>query len=313
MAKLEKLFICIGAQKAGTTWLDAVLQEDNRIARCPYVKEVHYFDYIHVGANNLVRWRSRHCKNFFKKHSDIAKPMLSAWMTGGSESLAKYCRKQNIPDAQARQLHLMLSKLNDEWYSDLLKFSEGQLCSMDITPAYATVGVEGFKHMARIANQTFFLFILRNPVERAWSGLMESKKNAKIGIDGYINKYGQDIDLLFQQCTQFDDVKKRNNYLQTLQDIDQAGIKDNLMIRFYDDTKADPGQLINDIYKFIELPAPSMAIFDSVLNTKVYSTQKSPMPPALELRLKDYFKPMVQTLHKEYFVIPRSWQDYFEI
>ncbi|GAB6140412.1 hypothetical protein JCM14076_11410 [Methylosoma difficile] len=312
--KLEKLLVCVGAQKAGTSWLHSVLSEDNRLAKCPFVKEIHYFDYIYNNLNHINSWRASNIVKLCKSQDVITTFMFEAWFSGKREStFIDFCIQHDISPMLARRFTLLMGDLNDEWYTELLSLRKNQLCSIDITPDYAVIGSEGFSHMANIANETYLLFILRNPVERAWSGLLQGKKRTPGGVEGFFDKYGNNIDLLFERCTEQLDVKKRNNYLKSLQDIHEAGLKDKLLIKFYDDIKEDPAKLIGDIYAFIDVPAPDMEIFSNTLGARVYETKKAPMPEELELRLKAHFKEMVATINGKFINVPNAWLEYFEL
>ena len=55
---IENLFVCVGAQKAGTTWLARVLEDHPEIFMTP-VKEIHYFDHVAGITNHLNRRRMR--------------------------------------------------------------------------------------------------------------------------------------------------------------------------------------------------------------------------------------------------------------
>ncbi|MGZ8136385.1 MAG: sulfotransferase domain-containing protein [Methylococcaceae bacterium] len=313
MRKLEKLFICIGAQKAGTTWLYSVLSKDKRFAYCQFVKEIHYLDAIYNNSSHLNHWRAHFFLKLCQGREQEITPIMSAWLSGKRGNLAKHCAHAKNPAALSRKFSLLLNELDDAWYADLLRLKKGQLCSLDITPDYAVIGADGFAHLARLANNINILFIIRNPVDRAWSGLLQGKKRANGGINGFIAQHGDDIDFLFNQCTNVRDVKLRNDYLKTLEDLESAGIKNNLLVKFYDDISQDPENLISDIYSFIDITTPPSDTFADTLRTKVYETQKTAMPKELELRLKAHYKDMVFKIHTRHVNVPANWLEYFDI
>ncbi len=313
MNKLEKLFVCIGAQKAGTTWLYSVLSKDKRFSICPFVKEIHYLDFIYNNSPHLNNWRSHYFLKLCQGREKDLHDIFSAWLSGRRKNLASQCSNVKNPAALSRRFSLLINELNDEWYYDLLRLKDGQLCAMDITPDYAVIGADGFAHLANLANRVDMLFILRNPVHRAWSGLLQGKKKTEGGIGKFILSHGDDVDYLFKQCTKQLTIQLRNDYLKTFEEITRAGLQDRLMVRFFDEITNNPANLINDIYSFIEMEAPSMDIFEDVLSTKVYETQKTIMPHSLELRLKDHYREMVYSIHTRYTPVPDSWLTYFQI
>src|ERR1700749_4313420 len=50
-------FLCIGAQKAGTTWLDSNLRRHPDVW-LPPLKELHYFNSVHI--NGHLKWNLKH-------------------------------------------------------------------------------------------------------------------------------------------------------------------------------------------------------------------------------------------------------------
>ena len=98
-------FLCIGAQKAGTTWLHSVLRQHPDVA-VPSEKEVHYFDL------------------------SFTKPLRD--------------------------------------YSRFFAENPGKICG-DITPAYSILSEERIRFIRRIMPATRLVFLMRNPIERAWS------------------------------------------------------------------------------------------------------------------------------------------------
>ena len=311
MKKLKKLFVCIGAQKAGTTWLYTVLSKDKRFSICPFVKEIHYLSLIHNNDNHLNNWRKKKLTRLCKGKDSIVKELDLAWKSGERSNLIKYCQGLKRPLRFIRNYSLLVAEPNDEWYIDLLRIKKQQLCALDITPDYATIGVDGFKHLLSLADDIKILYILRNPVERAWSGLLQGKKNTPEEAEDFILNYGRDIDFLFHQCTKRPDVKIRNDYLKTLCDIKNAGLNDNLMITFFEKISENPESLIRNIYNFIELEAPSMSIFNEVMNKKIYESKKILMPVELEVRLKENFRKMIMEINNSFTPVPNSWIEYF--
>ena len=71
--KIDRYFVCIGAQKAGTTWLARVLSEHDDVFVTP-VKEIHYFDHIagltsHLSARKRrSRYRKYHQRMWTQWH-----------------------------------------------------------------------------------------------------------------------------------------------------------------------------------------------------------------------------------------------------
>lgn len=64
MSKQLPQFLCIGAQKAGTTWLDQQLRAHNSVW-LPPMKEVHFFDY--VDRPEFRKWITWHLRTTLRR------------------------------------------------------------------------------------------------------------------------------------------------------------------------------------------------------------------------------------------------------
>lgn len=306
--KLEKLFVCIGAQKSGTSWLFENLSLDKRFAYCPFVKEIHYFDYVHKQSKHLNNWRANFLVKLAQGNEDRLKPLLSAWLSG--DKYPQLSKEVAVKDRVfARRFAWLINEPTDDWYSNLLRISGHQEFALDITPDYAVIGKQGFEHIKSIANQVKLLFILRNPADRAWSGLLQGKKKTVGGIAGYLDNKTTTIDAMFAAATSGADVGGRNNYLATLIALEEAGLLDNgqVLIKFYDELESSPEGLIADIYQFLALPLPDMALFSETLRAKVYATQKTVMPGELKDRLDAYYEDMIREINDRFVTVPAAW------
>ena len=129
-------FLCVGAQKAGTSWLYRQL-ESHPDFWMPPVKELHYLD-------NLNRTK-RHRPPRSKDERDA-------------------CFLESIQDLSMRN-HIDLDS-----YGRLF-CHKGALLSGDISPAYSTLTDEIIERVVDHFPHLKVVFLARDPVERAWSQL----------------------------------------------------------------------------------------------------------------------------------------------
>jgi hypothetical protein len=129
-------FLCVGAQKAGTSWLyhQLTLHLDFWM---PPVKELHYFDALsRVKRPNPPRCKDGRDQWFLERITELgARPYVD--------------------------LH---------GYSRLFK-PKGELLSGDITPAYSLLNDELIERIISYFPNLKVIFLARDPVERAWSQL----------------------------------------------------------------------------------------------------------------------------------------------
>ena len=129
-------FLCVGAQKSGTSWLYRQL-EPHPDFWMPLVKELHYFDELsRIPAVASARPRDDRDRGFLERIK-----RLSA------------------------QPHLDL-----ESYARLFEPKE-PLLSGDITPAYSMLSDEIIERIVHRFPNLKVIFLARDPVERAWSQL----------------------------------------------------------------------------------------------------------------------------------------------
>ena len=143
----------VGAEKAGTSWLHRRLVQHPDVWTPPH-KEIHYFDQLYAGIGTGFRRG---------KYGALRKALeTTPW-----EDLA-------APGRLARLRWLALQALvvdpDDEWYLSLFAGASHEYAVVgEITPAYGVIGIEGFRHMARLLPDARIVFLMRHPVDRLWS------------------------------------------------------------------------------------------------------------------------------------------------
>lgn len=158
-------FVCIGAQKAGTTWLYHSLRRHGSVWMPP-LKELHFFDLL--------------CA-----HRELLGVESGKWPSG-AERLRPLLRNPSL--STARWLYRFYGGYpSTEWYYRLFSddFTEGRLTG-DITPAYSTLDYRGVAFARRVLSpECTVLLIVRNPIERFWSSIkmLYRWKGDRIGRD----------------------------------------------------------------------------------------------------------------------------------
>lgn len=152
------MFFCIGAQKAGTTWIDALLRQS---PDCHFskTKELHYFDVLGGVADQVHQHRVNQAALYAGRlgpgPGPANRPVLLA-MQQVAAQLAIHSGPVQGPGRHAAYLDYLLAG----------RRTEPVVC--DITPTYALLDSPMFREMASIG-QARFLFILRDPVDRLWA------------------------------------------------------------------------------------------------------------------------------------------------
>lgn len=129
-------FLCIGAQKGGTTWLYHQLETHPDFWMPPF-KELHYFDALgRVDRASVPRQEDERDSRFL-------------------ESLKRLGADLTI---------------NLQNYARLFE-PKGSLLSGDITPTYSILSKKVIRQIARSLPKLKVIFLARDPIERLWSHL----------------------------------------------------------------------------------------------------------------------------------------------
>jgi hypothetical protein len=149
------LLFCVGAAKAGTSWLHRVLSDHPGCA-LRSIKELHYFDALDKGETDrqiaaVAARRARY---------------LSEMDGAGPSRLVT--RARQVKDCDDWMAVLRGGEDTRDYLRYLTEGADGRLVA-DMTPAYALVSEERLRGMAGVAPDVRFLYLVRDPVERLWS------------------------------------------------------------------------------------------------------------------------------------------------
>lgn len=156
MTKTLPKILCIGAQKAGTSWLYENLRR-NPIVWTPPFKELHFFDFKFVEESK--RWARWHVRS----------------------SIKRTLKRPDTADEQKPYLRSLMEEpiLNGNWYKRaFIPMPEGSV-GFDATPEYCSVPEEGIAFLKKFLDDPFIVYIIRDPLHRALSQVrmnMDRKK-----------------------------------------------------------------------------------------------------------------------------------------
>jgi hypothetical protein len=154
---LSVLFFCVGAAKAGTSWLYSQLAAH---PECHFrtIKELHYFDAVENGT--MRRELDKH-----QRHQERILTNVAA--NGGSPS---DLQSQRLTDRAAWLDVLEQGGEDTDAYLRYLRADAGDATVIgDITPSYALLPEARLSAMSKLTPDVRFLMLLRDPVERLWS------------------------------------------------------------------------------------------------------------------------------------------------
>lgn len=266
-------FLCIGAQKAGTSWLYINLGQHPSIW-LPPVKEVHYFN----GLTNLTRMTNS--LNDYLKTELLQKRTINP-------AYLDYLRKFVLDEPK-----------DDRWYRSLFAAANGRL-SGDCTPAYSTLDEAAVERVQRLLPDARIIFIMRNPIDRAWSHLRLAVTLGQLDIRGC------DFDDLVR-FLEAPASELRTRYVRTLGIWEQVYPPDQLKYLFFDDIGADPEAMLKAVCVFLDIDF-SPAHFARTLRAVVNKSAKLPCPPGIKRYLAAKYHGEIVELERRFGGYASRW------
>jgi len=281
-ATIERFFVCIGAQKAGTTWLARMLARHPDIFMTP-VKEIHYFDHLQGLAQHLgdrkrrSRYRKYHQRHWTQPHRWREYAAQRDWYRD-----------------------YMGSPIGDDWYRALFRARQGRAFAGEATPEYALIGREGFAHLKRLAPEARLLYIVRNPVERAWSQLLHQCRKTRTDAA----RLTHDELVAITGTSEF---RAHGDYGAVLGELGAVFPEDQIGIEFYEDIHADRAAALARICGFIGLPDAPI----SGLARRYNPSQRAAIPPGFREHLRRQYEGIAGEIARRQGRLPQDWRDEF--
>jgi hypothetical protein len=229
-------FLGIGAQKSGTTWLHDNLSRHPQVW-LPPIKELHHLD--HRPPPLVTRLLSRN-ESLRNARSHLRRSLAAALKGGSREDLAwavRYC----------------LGARSDRWYGTLFPDIDGKVTG-EVCPGYARVSAARVAEIHRLMPDTKVIYLLRNPVERAWSALaMHFREHYPGGIDSIPEAA---IEARLRRPKSWG----HGEYAKNLSAWEAHYPAEQIFVGFFDDLQAEPGRLLARILGFLGLDAGGAAL-----------------------------------------------------
>jgi len=249
-------FLGIGAQKAGTTWLHRNLSNHPQIW-LPPVKEVHYFDEVHIEAHK--RWAPAHRQS-----------------RGGAllrDYLARTPAEERRPDRIALLETFMEDTISDDWYGRLFGFARpAQICG-EFTPEYSIMRAKGIRHVLQLSPDVKLILSLRDPIERCWSQIRMTDSRQKGSSLAELEEAARSLNVL-----------GRADYPGIISRWSKFVPSERLHIVFMDDIAEKPLQVLNGVCDFLGLEFLQGRFPDA--SVPVHTGNGLGMPPTIYKSLK---------------------------
>jgi Sulfotransferase family len=219
-------FLCIGAQKAGTTWLYRNLAAHPDIWMPP-VKELHAFD---------ERFGSRHS---LRQRLFGDEPRDERWRR---QIRRRWADRRDGRDTKGVlwDLRYFFVPPSIEWYRALFEPARGRIAG-EITPEYSALDLDAVRLVSRVNPDLRVVLLVRNPVERAWSHAQMRYRNdsrfrdERRATQAFIDHFESDRSYA------------HSDYLKTIDTWTAVFSQDQVFVGFLEDVHRHPRALLKHV------------------------------------------------------------------
>ncbi len=274
----QSLIFCVGAAKAGTSWLHNYLRSHDE-CYLRSLKELHYFNALDRGGS---KW---HRKQMVKRLDEVQGKL--SLQDGNQEQV------QLAADLEAWLDVFDGETPVDRAYLDYVGLDREKAKIVgDFTPAYALLSKRMLAHMASFAKKVRVIFLMREPVDRLWSNIRmnvawRGPQVLAHEVDSYLS--GENRNLI-----------QRSNYRRTLNRLLEVLPRDALHLEFYE--RLFTPEAIERLCGFLGI-APKPAAFLRV----VHGGRKSTLDPEMRVQLQASLKPQYNYVDKLMGGLPSEW------
>lgn len=213
-------FLCIGAQKAGTTWLVANLKSHPKVWTPPFIKELHYFDAVHLGYGK--------------------KGLLNSYRKRGARMIEKFPDRKEYFDRIVDPGFAF----TDEWYRHIFSIAGKRMKKGECSPLYCALDEVGVDHVKKLMPAVKLIYMVRDPFDRTMSSFRMSMDRAETN-DGDAMVHVLDNELFI----------RRGDYRENIPRWESAFDPSQILYIPFGRIKTEPEVVLRNMERHIGLPA----------------------------------------------------------
>jgi hypothetical protein len=261
-------FICIGTQKAGTSWLHQMLTQ-NPDLWLPPLKELHFFDRMNGSEHSrqVILNQVRKLKRKYSAQQDQAEQEKDPDYIAYLDSIAG------------------ADMLSEAWYKRIFDYSGAQgKTTGEITPAYLDMPRSKLKPAIEMLPDTKFIVIIREPLSRALSQIRMHAENKHKNVVSEDKAHS-----FYKHLTSI----KRGNYSKSIKRWNKLAGRERILYLPFSDVRDRPTELLRQIEDFL-----GVAHFDGYQNSSetVHKTKKIDIPASIVEEVEKMVAPQRQFL-----------------
>lgn len=256
-------FLCIGAQKAGTSWLDRRLREHPEIWLPPF-KELHFFDHKFVEENR--NWT----------HGHLRKAAL--------REIKRFVHNKQYFDLN--YIHYLtqisgsggLEAFTEDWYRTVFtRPAAMERVTGEITPAYSILPEAGVQYVREILGYVKSIYLVRDPVDRAKSQVKMIMRRRELDPKKMKN---------WETVLKNPEIGARGEYGATLNLWTSIMGEENLLVLPFGRLRDDPLSVMRRVEEFI-----GVSHYEGYVNPeqKVHAGAEADVPDSVVKALEERF------------------------
>jgi len=279
---MEKLFLSIGAMKAGTTWLYSLLERHPQIHFTPE-KEIHFLAHHYLDKKHLTEDHRQHraqtrlsnIGNLRPERQDAIRAWYNNQYLNGMPSLA--------------------------WYQNLFSGSQGRpVWNADFSNLSALIQAEGWKSLRSEVSETIkAIYIIREPCERLWS-------QYKFSGQSHENINPSDFEQQIEQFLNDPAVNVHSQYCNNLDAVCEGLGHQNVKAMIFDDIQDQPEALLASVEQFLEITARDHSSHNN-LRRRINTTADQAPPAVFRRHCVPIVEREVEGLKERGVGVPGRW------
>lgn len=279
----DNLFLSIGAMKAGTTWLYAVLERHPEL-HFTREKEIHYYYHSFVNPQLLSEsYRMRNARDRYLKSFDP--------QTANIERVREIVRW--VGDYLERPV-------DDLWYRNLFRLRGQQVYACDFSNLTALVPADAWPHILGKARKLRVLYTMRDPVKRLWSHVKFHLQFTN-QIEEMKTWKPSDYERFVYQPFIWDVAE----YGKVLRNLRQGLPAEVWKAIFFERMQADQRGTLREIEDFLGISHFDYP--DALLNKRINESARIPMPEFFPGIVAQDVKRIRDEVEAEGFALPVEW------
>ena len=279
---------CVGATKAGTSWLYDHLAGH---PECHFrsIKELHYFSMLAPAHFDNALRAGRDEISELKDQADVVGD-TKAW------------RARRLTDLRDWQKVLRAKTVDLPAYRAFLGDGRGNARIVgDITPAYALMSGEKLKSLSSVGADVRVIYLIRDPLARLWSHVRMIA--ARVAPHGFADEAVAQMNRILAGDLSGEGrgIAARGDYAAILPKLARAFDPARLLVLFYEEMLTVSG--IAKLSAFLGITPGS-----ADLGRRVHEGQALALAPAMVDRARVYLKPQYHYVASQFAELPQAWR-----